>query len=76
MYSGTYGILEYSNDENENTPIFLLEDDGNWYIPVPKYFWKILLNEVKKEVAAFDIVTFNGKKLWLFISGNTIRVFT
>ena len=53
MYSGTYGILEYPNDENENTPIFILEDDGNWYIPAPKYYWKILLNEVTKEVSAF-----------------------
>ena len=53
MYSGTYGILEYPNDENENTPIFILEHDDNWYIPAPKYFWKILLNEVTKEVAAF-----------------------
>ena len=53
VYSGTYGILEYPNDKNENTPIFILEDDGNWYIPAPKYYWKILLNEVTKEVSAF-----------------------
>ena len=53
VYSGTYGILEYPNDKNENTPIYILEDDGNWYIPAPKYYWKILLNEVTKEVSAF-----------------------
>ena len=53
VYSGTYGILEYPNYKNENTSIFILENDGNWYIPVPKYYWKIILNEVTKEVAAF-----------------------
>ena len=53
VYSGTYGILEYPNIKNENTSIFILENDGNWYIPVPKYYWKIILNEVTMEVAAF-----------------------
>ena len=53
VYSGTYGILEYPNKKNESTAIFILENDGNWYIPVPKYYWKIILNEVTKEVAAF-----------------------
>ena len=53
VYSGTYGILEYPNYKNENTSIFILENDGKWYIPVPKYYWKIILNEVTKEVTAF-----------------------
>ena len=53
VYSGTYEILEYPNNKNENTPIYILENDGNSYIPVPKYYWKILLNKVTREVAAF-----------------------
>ena len=34
-------------------PIFLLQKQDKWYLPVPKYYWKLLLNEVTKESVAF-----------------------
>ena len=53
VYTGTFGILQYP-DENENMQsIYLLEKDNKWYIPAPKYYWKLLLNEVTKEAVAF-----------------------
>ena len=30
-----------------------MEKDNKWYIPAPKYYWKLLLNEVTKEAVAF-----------------------
>ena len=53
VYTGTFGILEYPDQSNNKQPIFLLQNGDKWHIPAPKYYWKLLLNEVTKEAVAF-----------------------
>ena len=53
VYTGTFDILKYPNKNGKNTEIYLLEKEQKWYIPAPKFYWKILLNEVTKESVAF-----------------------
>jgi len=39
VYTGTHDILEYPNKSGKMTPMFL---NGASYVPVPKYYWKVL----------------------------------
>ena len=50
VYTGTFGLLEYPDSNNNLKALFLLQDK---YIPAPKYYWKILFNEVTKEAVGF-----------------------
>ena len=53
VYTGTYDILQYPDKNKNMQSIYLMEKDNKWYIPAPKYYWKLLLNEVTKEAVAF-----------------------
>ena len=53
VYTGTYNILQYPDKNKNMQSIYLMEKDNKWYIPAPKYYWKLLLNEVTKEAVAF-----------------------
>lgn len=53
VYTGTLGVLQYPDKNQNPTSIYLMEKSGKWYIPAPKYYWKILLNEVTKEAVGF-----------------------
>lgn len=45
IYTGTYGILEYKNLFGQSTQIFLsVDQNNNSVVPVPKLFYKIVLN--------------------------------
>lgn len=53
VYTGTFEILQYPDKNKDMKPIYLLQKQDKWYIPAPKYYWKLLLNEVTKEAVAF-----------------------
>lgn len=45
IYTGTYGILAFNDVAGESSPIFLSHDQhNNSVVPVPKLFYKIVLN--------------------------------
>ena len=41
MYTGTYEWLEYLDKDGVETPIFLYTEDGERWIPAPRYYWKV-----------------------------------
>ena len=53
VYTGTFGTLKYPNKEGQLQAIYLMNKDNQNYIPAPKFYWKLLLNEVTKEAVAF-----------------------
>lgn len=42
IYSGTYDVLSLKNKIQEDIPLYLAEDQR---VPIPKWFWKIIINE-------------------------------
>ena len=40
MWTGTLGVLELPVNSSR-VELYLVEKDGNKYIPVPAYFWKV-----------------------------------
>ena len=53
VYSGTYGFLQYNSTSNTPQDIVLYNEDGNEWIPAPKYFWKVVHNKETNEAVAF-----------------------
>ena len=41
VYTGTYEWLEYPDKDGVERPIFLYIEDGERWIPAPKYYWKV-----------------------------------
>ena len=50
VYTGTQGILQYPDVNNNKKDIFLFDDK---YVPAPLYFWKVLLDRETNTAAAF-----------------------
>jgi len=54
VYTGTHGILEYPDKNNNLTQIFLYNsDNGEKYVPAPLYYWKVLYDQESDTSAAF-----------------------
>ena len=53
VWSGTYGILSYPDLNENNVDIYLYVEDNKKYIPVPKYYWKVIQNGATGEAIAF-----------------------
>jgi len=47
VYTGTLGVLEYPNINNQMTPFYLMNLTSQLYLPVPKYMWTLLYNKGK-----------------------------
>ena len=45
--------MNYPDKNGNDVDIFLYLDGENQFIPAPKYYWKVLMNEAKKEAVAF-----------------------
>jgi len=50
VYTGTHDILKYPNKDGVMTPMFL---NGHSYVPVPKYYWKVLLDPKDNSAVVF-----------------------
>ena len=56
VIGGTWGNLQYPNVEGELTDLYLNylpEDLSDTFVPVPKYYWKVLHDEEAQEAVAF-----------------------
>lgn len=58
IYTGTFGVYEIANDQDIRQPIYLAVDEatGKGVIPVPKFFYKIMVEKITKKGIAFVIV--------------------
>ena len=43
VYSGTHGVLEFPDVNNDHQQIYLYNKE---YIPAPLYYWKVLQDKV------------------------------
>ena len=50
IYTGTHGILQYRDVNNNKKNIFLYEDK---YVPAPRFFWKVLREKDSNTAAVF-----------------------
>ena len=50
VYTGTHGILQYRDLNNNKKDIFLYEDK---YVPAPRFFWKVLRERDSNTAAVF-----------------------
>ena len=50
VYTGTHGILQYRDVNNNKKDIFLYEDK---YVPAPRLFWKVLRETESNTAAVF-----------------------
>jgi hypothetical protein len=56
VFTGTHGILQYPNYNNDLKDIFLsprTPTETSHYIPVPQYYWKVLYDPEQKTSVAF-----------------------
>ena len=53
IWSGTYGILSYPDNNGNDVAIYLYLDGEKRHIPAPKFYWKVLMDEKKDEAVAF-----------------------
>lgn len=56
VWSGTFDTLVYPDQNGNDVPIYIYLSNGKQYIPVPKYFWKVMHNERTDEVVAFVLL--------------------
>ena len=53
VWSGTYGVLSYPDVNGNDVDIYVYVKGDKKYIPAPKYYWKVLQNDVTGEAIAF-----------------------
>ncbi|XP_059098835.1 uncharacterized protein LOC131892971 [Tigriopus californicus] len=53
VFTGTFGILKYKGSTGKLKPLYLYPNDGNKWIPVPEYYWKVIHNPETNEAIAF-----------------------
>lgn len=64
VYTGTWGVLHLTDNNNESQPIYLAYDkENNGLLPVPKYFWKVVHNPVDN--TAIALITINNPHMTL-----------
>lgn len=60
IWTGTLGLLQLPSNGSQ-VEVYLTENQGKKYIPVPAYFWKVVLDPVR--VQAVVLVTANNPHL-------------
>ena len=53
VWSGTYGVLNYPDQNGNEVAIYLYLDGDKKHIPAPKFYWKVLKDETKNQAVAF-----------------------
>ena len=53
VWTGTYGVLQYPDENGNDVDIYLFLDGEKRYIPAPKFYWKVLLDESKNQAVGF-----------------------
>ncbi|XP_023326504.1 uncharacterized protein LOC111699940 isoform X2 [Eurytemora carolleeae] len=53
IHTGTFGVLSYTDVNNEDVPIYLYISGETRYIPAPLYYWKVIHDPSTGSAAAF-----------------------
>ena len=72
MYSGTHGVLEFPDVNNNHQQIYLYNKE---YIPAPLYYWKVLQDKVMMIQHGIQGKQRKQEKLIFFQSTNTAAAF-